>query len=174
MNSDSLCPSVNVILITGITIAAILLTCGIMLGIGIKYKLVIRVHYHLIKWKIRRIFGQSTESSIDKYLVYIVYNDKCYSDSVFVTRTLREMVEEEWGKRAFIWDRDASVGHSMPDEIVNAMKTCHKLMIVLSPGLFYSDRHPHIYRKVDGDEAELNTNGMQEMTVATWRGTSGI
>ena len=167
VNSDSLCPSVNVILITGITIAATLLTCGIMLGIGIKYKLVIRVHYHLIKWKIRRIFGQSIESNIDKYLVYIVYNDKCYSDSVFVTRTLREMVEEEWGKRAFIWDRDASVGHSMPDEIVNAMKTCHKLMIVLSPGLFYSDKHPHIYRKVDGDVAELNTNDMQEMTVST-------
>ena len=159
----SLCP-VSSMITSSVSVTVTILFCGIVCALLVKYKLNLRVAYHLLKWK----FARKDDYENDYVYMYVVYNDYSDDDRKYVTKTLRNLVEREWGFKLFILDRDSHPGSTIAEEIVYGLRNCRKIIIIHSVNLFHCrkqerrKKHQDLGSRAGSSEEEISLINAQQ------------
>ena len=154
LEREQLCPMsiLKIVLCSiGVTVA-----CSVLAVTGLlKYRVKIKVMLYFLKWKLCR-----RKYFTDGVYHYVIYNDHSDMDRHYVTQTLKQLIEDDWGLKLFIWDRDSNPGKSTADEIVNGIENCNKVLIIHSEELFDGVCDTALYSALsmdDPDESQPNT-----------------
>ena len=128
---SSLCPTSSIKIIT-YSVGSTLLFSVLLAILAFKKRMQIKISYLLFK------FRSINLQTVYKHDAYVIYNDYSTPDREFVTQTLRMIVEEEWGYKLHIWDRDSTPSYSTAENIVSGMVASRNIIIIHSRELFYA------------------------------------
>ncbi len=137
------CKPMNIsILITVVTpfVVFILTVTGIIVSLYNRWTL--RWHFYLLKRRFRYL-GGNTDTGCNAlnpkfyYHAFVAHNHN--EDYEWVIRTLLPHVEQEWGLKLCVGQRDFMVGTAIAENIVNAIDTSRKTILVITPGFVQSE-----------------------------------
>ena len=144
---NKLCSTLTTVIIVSIVIATVVVS--VVVGVVLyQYRMRIQIALYMLKWKVKkRLKDVSVNTHFD---TYVIYNDNCRLDRQYVVRDLCAIAEDELGQNMFIWDRNAKIGSSMAESIVEGMASSRKILIIHSAGLFTND-----IPNVEGDQPDM-------------------
>ncbi|XP_028650850.2 interleukin-1 receptor accessory protein [Erpetoichthys calabaricus] len=111
------------------------LACGLGITLFIVVSLVIVYHVYWLELVLlyRANFGTDEANTDGKeYDVYISYARNAEEEE-FVLLTLRAVLENEFGYKVCIFDRDSLPGGTITDETLNFIKKSRRIIVLLSP-----------------------------------------
>ncbi|XP_052101313.1 toll-like receptor 4 [Mytilus californianus] len=111
----------------GISLLATLLSS--VLCIALLYNFKWRIMFFFFR-NFRRFAEKGLELTFD-YDVYISYSDDC----VTFVKELQEKVEEEWGFKVCIEDRDFIIGESIAHERATSINRCRHIIFLVTPSI---------------------------------------
>ncbi|XP_015217033.2 interleukin-1 receptor accessory protein isoform X1 [Lepisosteus oculatus] len=116
-------------------IPSIELGCG--LGVTLFLMVILIVIYHVYWLELvllyRAYFGtDETVGDGKEYDIYISYARNTEEEE-FVLLTLRTVLENDWGYKVCIFDRDSLPGGNIPEDVLKFIQKSRRLIVILSP-----------------------------------------
>ncbi|XP_071116261.1 toll-like receptor 4 [Haliotis cracherodii] len=122
-------------LIFGATTGLILFVSVLVGGIIYRYRWKLRYLYYTTRRKYRGYQRQLGEEDNFRYDAFVSYE---YDDREFVVQDMRNILEQRFGLRLCIHQRDFMVGEPITANIVNAIQSSRKTIILLTPSFLAS------------------------------------